>query len=446
MPGIYSHWDILLPPIYLILIFFFAMKKMRRRIGKEPHYKYYIPGLMVKLFGAISVCIVYTFYYRGGDTTIYFESANSLLALAGKNFGNFLETYFGERNSVTYSMFDNSTGWPAYWKDGHSFWVVRIVTVFSLLGCKSFITTAIVMAWAAFSGIWRLYMLFIEKFPRYSKELAIAILFIPSVFFWGSGILKDTITLSAAGWYTYSFYHVFIKRNISPFHITGIIISSFLMLAIKPYILFALLPGSTIWFAGTFSARIQNQTLKTLFAPFLVVIGLGLGFLVLSYMQDSLGQYSFENILEKAVVSQRDQKQAYYEGNSFDIGDFDATIPSMLSVSHKAIFAALFRPGLWEVKNIVMLLSALENAYILLLTITLLVRLKIWGFFSLIAGDALLLFSLTFAVFFAFSVGISISNFGTLVRLKIPCIPFFVASLFILRGMYQDKFKRRLGI
>ena len=163
-------------------------------------------------------------------------------------------------------------------------------------------------------------------------------------------------------------------------------------------------------------------------------------------MDKSLGDYSLDKVLDKAVISNQDQKQDYYGGHSFDIGDFDANLGSMLGKAHLAIVATLFRPYLWDVQNPVMLISALENSYIMILTIFLLIRLKILGFFTLINKNPLLLFSVLFSLFFAFSVGIATSNFGSLVRLKIPCIPFFVSSLFILRHFYEKKTKKKLGI
>jgi hypothetical protein len=92
-----------------------------------------------------------------------------------------------------------------------------------------------------------------------------------------------------------------------------------------------------------------------------------------------------------------------------------------------------------------MLLTALESAYIMILTMGLLFRLKFFGFFRLIWENPLLLFSVLFSLFFAFSVGLSTPNFGALARLKIPCIPFFVANLFVLRHLYEKKTNKKFG-
>lgn len=61
------------------------------------------------------------------------------------------------------------------------------------------------------------------------------------------------------------------------------------------------------------------------------------------------------------------------------------------------------------------------------------------GFFKNIGQSPLLLFSLIFALFFAFSVGLTTSNFGSLVRYKIPCEPFYLGMLFAMVYSRQTK-------
>jgi hypothetical protein len=117
----------------------------------------------------------------------------------------------------------------------------------------------------------------------------------------------------------------------------------------------------------------------------------------------------------------------------------------MLSVSHKAIFATIFRPTFLDVRNVVMGLCAIENTFILGFCLYLLVKLRVYRFFGLITSHPLLMFSFVFSIFFAFSLGVSISNFGALVRLKIPCIPFFLSSMVILNEMLkQSEYKTLL--
>ena len=439
---ILSVYDILLPPIYVLIIYVIATYIKKKKEWSEPIYRYYVKGLLVKIVGAIALCLIYQFYYSGGDTTNYFITAKAIANVLSKNGQTFISIMEGNNTIENFSIFDGNTGYPVYWRDSNSVFVSRLLVPFFFVSGGSFITCAILLASICYSGIWKLFLLFTRQFPEIEKQLAISILFVPSVVFWGSGILKDTITLSAACWYVYYFYYFFIKKNRKISYIVYVLISAYIIISIKPYILFALLPGSVIWLSNEQLLKIKNKVIRIAAAPLFLTIGISIGFITLSQMDKSLGDYSLDKVLDKAVVSNQDQKQAYYGGHSFDIGDFDANLVSVLGKSHLAIAATLFRPYLWDVKNPVMLISALENTYIMILTIFLLIRLKILGFFTLINKNPLLLFSVLFALFFAFSVGIATSNFGSLVRLKIPCIPFFVSSLFILRHFYEKKTKK----
>ena len=443
---ILSIYDLLLTPIYVLIIYVIATYIKKKRQWEEPIYRYYVKGLLVKIAGAIALCLIYQFYYSGGDTTNYFITAKTFANILSKNWETFISIMGGNNTIENYSVFDGNTGYPVYWRDSKSVFVsILLVPIFFVSG-GSFITCAVILASVCYSGIWKLFLLFTRQFPEIEKQLAISILFIPSVVFWGSGILKDTITLSAVCWYVYYFYFFFIKKMYKTKNILFVFISAYIIISIKPYILFALLPGSIIWLSSEQLYKIKNKVFRALAAPLFLIIGVSVGFITLSQMDKSLGDYSLDKVLDKAVISNQDQKQVYYGGNSFDIGNFDANLVSMLGKAHLAIAATLFRPYLWDVRNPVMLISALENTYIMLLTFILLLRLKIISFFTLINKNPLLLFSVLFAVFFAFSVGIATSNFGSLVRLKIPCIPFFVSSLFILKHFYEKKTKKKLGI
>lgn len=439
-----SVFDLLLTPIYLLFIYFVSSYIQRKNEKKQPLYKWYTRGLMARLGGAISVCLIYQLYYTGGDTTAYFQTARAISNLLEKNSSVFFDVMAGHNTPANYSFFDVNTDWPVYWRDEKALFVGRIIVPLCLLGFKNFVVTTILLAWICYTGIWRLFLLFNEEFPELQKQLAISILFIPSVIFWGSGLLKDTITLAAVGWYTYHFYSFFIKKKYTISSTICIIISAYLLIAIKPYILFALLPGSIIWLSNERLKKVQSKVLRSIAAPFFISMGVGLGFFVLSQMGDVLGVYSIDKVLDKALESNIDQRQDYYGGKSFNIGTFDASMGGVLGKAHVAIAATLFRPYLWDAKNPVMLLSALENTYIMLLTLFLLIRLRFLGFFGLIGENPLLLFSVLFSLFFAFSVGIATSNFGSLVRLKIPCIPFFVSSLFVLKYLYEKKTKVKL--
>ena len=434
-----SGFDILLPPIYLLAAIAYGYFVTKKNIREKPEYDYFLKGLLVRIFGAIALGLVYFFYYGGGDTVNYFQTASAYSNLIYVNTDDFWIGIFGEAKGYSFP-FDETTGFPVYRPhDVHAFFVVRLLIPIVMLGGHSYFASAIVVATITYGGIWKLYQTFLIEFPSLKKEFAIAALFIPSCVFWGSGLMKDSFTLSAVGWFTYGFYHFFIKKERKIAFVIYLTIASFIILAIKPYIYFALLPGSILWLSNNMVKKINTGYMRVITAP--IILGLGglAGYYVLSNMGSNLGDYKLDNVLDKAVVTQQDMKADYYGGNTYDIGNFDASVTGILLKAPVSIFAGIFRPGLWDVRNVVMLISSLENTYLLFLTIFLLIKLKFFGFFILIRKNPLLLFCMLFSLFFAFSVGLTCANFGSLVRLRIPELPFFVAGIFMLRYIYEKK-------
>ncbi len=435
-----SVFDLLITPIYIFIAFLVANFIQKKHIYSNPEYKYFTYGLLAKIIGAIGLGLVYFFYYDGGDTTNYFESARAYVNLFFKNKEDFFQGWLGNAKGVDNYFFDDVTGYSVYHhRDANSFFVVRLLIPIVALSFKSYFASAVITASITYSGLWKLYKTFLIEFPMLKREFAIAILFIPSCIFWGSGLMKDSFTLSAVGWFTYAFYHFFIKKEWKTIYGVEIFISAFIILSIKPYIFFALLPGAILWLSNQQIAKISNSVLRFLATPFLLLIGGGVAFYALTQMSDSLGLYKVDKVLDQAVIVQQDMKAEYYHGKSFDIGNFDASTVGVISKAPIAIFSGIFRPGLWDVRNVVMLVSSLENTYLLILTVFLLIRLKVYGFFILIRKNPLLLFSMLFSLFFAFSVGLTVANFGSLVRLRIPELPFFVAGLFIMRHLYEKQ-------
>jgi hypothetical protein len=211
------------------------------------------------------------------------------------------------------------------------------------------------------------------------------------------------------------------------------VFSAWLILQMKPYIFIALVPGALLWFSFEKIQSITSPIIKFFVAPILIATILGIGSLALSSISDSFGQYSsVEKIVDKAIVTQKDLKMEYNKGNTFDIGEFDGSAGSIGRKFPVATFAGLFFPQLWQVKNPVMLLAALENSVILGLTLLLIFRVGPRVVYSQVKKEPLLTFSLIFSIFFAFSVGLTTSNFGALVRYKIPAVPFYLSTVLIL--------------
>lgn len=427
-------------PIYLALIYFVASSIAAKRKKESPDFEFFTRGLMFKCLGAIALCLIYTKFYTGGDTTGYFDGAYLTQMLGFEDFDTYLKIIFnGDTGVQTIKAFGrHNLCCPDYLRDPQSFTVIRFTAPLTLIGAFSYFNTSIVLAVVSYSGPWRLFRLFTQYYPEMRKQLAVAILYVPSVLFWGSGILKDTYTFSAACWFTWSVHQIFIKRDRLLFHSFTLLTSSWLLISVKPYIFASLLPGAVIWVSFRRVAAIKSVFFKLLIAPAIIAIGLLVVSVLMSGLSDKLGEFAdVDKAAERAKVTNADLKREVYGTNSFDIGTFDGSLGSFLALFPLALTAGLFRPFIWEANNLVMILSGLENAFLLFIFLRVFFRLLPLRFFKYIFSDPLLLFCFSFSIFFAGSVGIATANFGALVRYKIPCIPFFLATLFILEYKYK---------
>jgi hypothetical protein len=433
-------WDFILGPVYIFIIYAIAKRRAGRKMENEPYYEYFARGILFKMLGGVFFCLIYTVYYNGGDTTAYFESSVNITKLFFRNTGAFWQIIFGGDPIEMFQYFDNYTGYPGYWRDPQSWQVVRWTSLLTFFGFRCYMLTTILLSAATYFGIWRLYKTFVYYFPQISKQLSYSVLLVPSVLFWGSGVLKDTFTLAAAGLLTYSFHRAIILRKKIPINVILLFMCSSLIISIKPYIFLGLVPGALLWMSFNNIKNITNPLLRFLIGPFVFSFILGLALIGYNQIKDQLGKYSsVDKILNKASVTQKDLKQDYNEGNAFDIGEFDPTIGGISSKFPIATFAGLFRPSIIDVKNIVMLLAAIENSFLLFFTLYILFRCGIRGSYSIIANEPIAFFALIFSVFFAFSVGLTTSNFGALVRYKIPAVPFYMSTLFIVHELYKKR-------
>ena len=428
-----SFIDLIIAPLFLVFFFFIAHNIRSKNIERDPSYRFFIWGLFAKLFGGIAICLVYSFYYGGGDTTNYYLDSVCVSKLFLKNPHEGLRYTFNSFDTEMWCSFDTSTGWPIYTFDEKTTNVVRLTWILSLFAFNSFIGQTMLLGFFSYFFIFRLFKMFCFEFPELENKFALSVLFIPSVIFWGSGLLKDSICFACVAAFTSSFHHLLKIRKKIFQHIVIPILSSWLLILIKPYIFFALLPGTILWLVGYRLSKLSNVLVKSTIAPMLIILSVFMGYIMLRLMGESLGEFSVDRVMDKAVVTQRDLKQDYYQGASFDIGEFEATVPGILSKAPAAINASLFRPYLWEAYNPGMLISAVENFILLLISIYLILKMRVYNLFLLMFRHHVLFFSVFFSLFFSFSVGLTTSNFGALVRYKIPAIPFFVASLFIIQ-------------
>lgn len=420
--------------VMAMIMLFVAFLYKNKKVHKDPAYNYYVYGMAAKIFGTFFFCTIYLFYYGYGDTIAYFESTNALANLFYQSPAKYFEVVFSTPSVEIRSLFSDRTGYPYSYMfyDSHTFMVIKLTSVLTIITGKSYYLTSLMLSYLSYFGIWKLFLTFRKYAPAIENKLAWAILYFPSPLFWGGGVSKDTYTLTATALFVYCAHEFFIMKRRKPLIIALLLISSWLILSIKPYIFLVLFPGGLLWIFYEQLQRIKSPFVTFFLFP-LMIIGVSfLSYYVLGTLSGSMSKFSVDKAFETAAVTNHDLKQDYYGGSSFDIGDFDGTAGGILPLFFPALNAGLFRPFIWEGRSVVLAMAGLENAFLLFFTLYILFKTKIKGSFKIISKNPILLFCITFTILFAFMIGLTTSNFGALVRFKIPIIPFFVSTLFII--------------
>jgi len=396
------------------------------------------------MLGVLIFCLVYVFYYKGGDTVNYFIGAKALSNLLIVDFKSGFEILINSDspyNSI-YS-FNNSTGIPPHymWKDPNTFSVCRFTSILVLLSNGSFIATSFLTSALSYIGIWKLYRLFCTLYKEHYKGLAYLILFVPTLLFWGSGIMKDSYVLGSTCWITYNFYKVFIKREKLFWNIILIFINALILFNTKTYVIISLLPGIILWINSVYLKQSTSILTKIIKVPFFIIIfGVG-GYYSLINLSSLMGVYGdMDSAIEQAQIIQKDLlREEAYGSNNYNIGEIDGSVGGLVSLAPLAIFTAIYRPLFWEIGSPMMIISVIENTILLIFSLFLLFNTGIFRLIRILFNEPILLYAFVFSILFAFGVGIAGTNFGALVRYKIPLVPFYFPMIFLVYKLSRKK-------
>ncbi len=219
------------------------------------------------------------------------------------------------------------------------------------------------------------------------------------------------------------------------------IVAGWIIFSIKKYILLSFLPALIVWFFVSRFSRIQSLVAKILALPFVLTVVVLFGYYTVVKVGEDDARYNVSTLAQTAMITAYDIRYGWGartgDGSGYTLGELDGTWQSMVPLIPKAINVSLFRPYVWEIQNPLMLLSALESLGFLCMTIY--VILKIRNRFFYFIGKPEVLFCLLFSLVFAFAVGISSYNFGTLSRYKIPMMPFYALGLGLLYHYAQGE-------
>ncbi|MCF8221122.1 MAG: hypothetical protein K9I97_06525 [Cryomorphaceae bacterium] len=431
--------DFVLSPFIVAFIFLIALRFRNKNYPKgHPWRPYFIPGLTFKLVGALTIGLIYAYYYKGGDTFNFHYHARVINSALDESFVKWFNILLAipEKGAGEYYTYTSQLWW---YQRGSSYTISAIAAFVSAPFGSLYLPTALVFAAIAYTGLWALFRTFAKLYPSLTRQMAIASLFIPAVALWGSSIFKDTVSMFSLGWLTFGSIQILAFRNYTPRILILTALSFFLAANVKPYIIMAISPPVVFWAATERLSSLKNPQIKIIISFLIFTLLIGLFGIFISTSNELTNAFTLENVAKTSATTRGwiGYVNTLDQGAGYDLGAFEPTLVGMLSKFPQAVNVTFFRPYLWESTKLIVFLNALESLILLVLTIKVISSVGFKKIISSIRNTPAIQFTFFYSIVFAFAVGISSYNFGTLSRYKIPCIPFYLISLILI--YYKNK-------
>lgn len=263
------------------------------------------------------------------------------------------------------------------------------------------------------------------------EPLLMGLLLLPSAVFWSSALLKEPLVFCALGPLILALQWLATGKR----RVTAVLIglpAVITIAVIKPYVLIALSIGAAIYYL---TVRFQSRTVAL--RPFAIVTAIGLSFGGITLASRFFAKAESESTAA-ALAAQRRVGYDIEGGSNYQLDRPDDDVSQRsaaqeLALAPIALITAFYRPFLFEARNAVQLVNALEATVLLVITVQLVRRRKWRGVLREIRSSPVLAFCASFALVLAVGTGLATSNLGTLSRYRAPMMPFFFALLMVLR-------------
>jgi len=415
--------EILLTIIYtlIFIVLIFRMKFFEVAILSKPIISLIF---IIKILAGIFLYLIYTYYYNDrttadifkyfDDSKIMFDALLSrpvdyfkMILSVGNDNSYFEDTYYKVMNNW-YRVYESNV-----YNDSHT--IIRFNAVVRIFSFGYYNVHTVFMSFLSLSGLVALFKFLVPYFQQKKIGLIVAVFCMPSVLLWSSGVLKEGLLVFGLGMLLYSLDRIFSGKYVLV-HLFWILVSLVLLFYTKFYILICLIPLliSYYWIRFTRERYIEIKYISILLIYFL--IGFNIHYVFPQF-----------NVLEIIVLKQHDfinLAKAVDSGSIVNIGYLEPTISNLIMNTPKALYNCLFLPWFFESCSPLVILAGIENLFIIIFAITVII------FFTRRTIHRNLFYFALLFVFFTYTlVGLITPVIGAIVRYKVPALPFLMVIL-----------------
>lgn len=371
---------------------------------------------------------IYSHYYDSetADVYKYFHDGMIIVSAFKDNPLDYLRMVTGidsgaEHLNVYYSqMISWFRPWnePAY---NDNLIVIRFNAIVGLISGGSIGIHNVVANFLSFTGIIAILKFTVGKI-HVTKLIIVfwGLLLFPSVLFWGSGILKESILFFSLGLFIYYSDKLIRDRENIILCLANILISAIILMLLKSYVILILIPLLATYFI------IRNKEKKALIllypAVFIIYAGL---FIIAGYF---IPEYNPLTIIAEKQNSFVIFSEHVEAGSIISSRLMKPEILSFLSFIPEGFWNTLSRPHFGDGNSILVLLAAFENLLIWILILIML-------FFSDKSKrfNQFFWLNVCFVIATFTFIGMVTPIYGGLVRYKIPALLFlWIAFIYII--------------
>jgi hypothetical protein len=400
----------LLTFVSISLVIFFLYTKRKRSATSIKSF--FLPALALHLIAGLSLGLLYVYYYGESDTFIYFREGLKLN-----------ELLFSEP-SLYLNFFWNNTGDETFlrslvYTDKRALFMVKISSLILLLSANNYWIASIYFSVISFLASWKISSTLNLYFPEKRNAILFSFLFIPSVVFWSSGLVKESVALASLFCMVTTFIELYKGKKLLWWQWGTAIICIWLLYNLKYYYLAVAIP---VIITCLLVQRLQRYWRKLSFVQELIL------WLLIFCSFTLLVTQLHPNFYPSRFLSVIYNNYQAFIANSApeDVIHFNYLSENWINVmllSPWAFVSGLFRPFLWESTNALQMIAAFENTLFLILTVSSLQGLRTLSKHR----DRILIFAtLVYCFVLGTFLTLATPNFGTLIRYRVGFLCFFI--------------------
>lgn len=387
--------------------------------------KFLIAVFILKIIFGYILGIVYMYHYedrKSGDALRFFDDAAVMYRSIDEDPTIYLRIMAGvnvweEPVRKYYVEMTHMEREFSYGIINDNFTIVKLNAIVMLFSLGHYHVHTVFWCFISFIGLFAMFKTCCRNFPTKTWLLFFSFFLLPSVLFWGSGVLKEGILLLAFGLFFRAFFKIYYKENNRKTWLI-LLLSLILLIFIKGYLLLAILPAVlSLVFVRMSGARNILHKISGVHIAFFAFI------LILPKI------YPSGDVIEMMKYKQVDFYNVAEESNSGSLLEIPKieSVASIIINSPSALANTYLRPFPWEIKKLLYVGPMIE---ILILIFCL--GIMIWNF-KLYKGSGwpILIFALSTVILLGILFGSVVPILGALVRYKMPVLPFLFLLIFI---------------